>query len=171
MNKNYLVVALFCVSSLFSGVASQASSRSVDKIGLSLGLISEPAVSLLGYNLSYNLNNRLRVTAGYGSVSSSGSGFDIDVTTIGVNAKYFLLDWNFAPFVGAGASSIGGTVTGTGDVGGINVSGTGVLFSGLIGVDWQTSVGFLLGVEYALLFGKGISSGTGVPGFYVGWVF
>jgi hypothetical protein len=173
MNKKQFVAAFVIFSSILVSMvpSAQASSRSVDKIGLSLGLISEPAVSLLGYNLSYNLDNRLRVTAGYGSVSSSGSGFNIDVKTIGLNAKYFLLDWNFAPFVGAGASSISGTVNGTGDVGGIGVSGTGVLFSGLIGVDWQTSIGFLLGVEYALLFGKGIASGTGVPGFYFGWVF
>ncbi len=173
MNKKQFVAAFVIFSSILVSMvpSAQASSRSVDKIGLSLGLISEPAVSLLGYNLSYNLDNRLRVTAGYGSVSSSGSGFNIDVKTIGLNAKYFLVDWNFAPFVGAGASSISGTVTGTGDVGGLSVSGTGVLFSGLIGVDWQTSIGFLLGVEYALLFGKGIESGTGVPGFYFGWVF
>jgi hypothetical protein len=171
MNKKYLKRVLLLVSSLLCFSTSQASSRSVDKIGLSLGLITEPAVSLLGYNLSYNLNNRLRVTAGYGSVSTSGAGNSIDVKTIGLNAKYFLLDWNFAPFVGAGVSTITGTVTGTDSVGGLSVSGTGTLYSALLGVDWQSGIGFLFGIDYALLFGNGIKNGSGVPGFYVGWVF
>ena len=147
-----------------------AGSRSHKKIGLDLGLITEPFPSLLGYNLSYNVFDQLRLTAGYGTVSSTGAGYSMDVKTIGVDAKLFLLNWSFAPFVSLGYTSVSGTVSGVGTSGGISLSGTGKSAHYGIGVDWQTWAGFNLGLEYKNLVGSSLGT-TGAPGLYIGWFF
>ena len=91
-------IALLTVLTTPAASDAAASSRSSKRIGVGIGLITEPFPSLLGYTLAYNLSNKFRVTGGYGSVSATGSNFNLDVKTYGLNLKYFPLDWNFAPF-------------------------------------------------------------------------
>jgi hypothetical protein len=163
-------IALLTVLTTVAASDAAASSRSSKRIGVGIGLITEPFPSLLGYTLAYNLSNKFRVTGGYGSVSATGSNFNLDVKTYGLNLKYFPLDWNFAPFFEGGASSVSGNVTGTGTVSGLSIASTGIFYSAGCGLDWQTGIGFNIGLSYKLLFGKNADN-VAAPGFHLGWFF
>jgi len=149
---------------------AHASSRSVKKRGLSVGLITEPVPSLIGYSFSYNVSNKLRLGLGYSSISSSDSYYTIDVKTLGLDAKYFITNSNLALFVGGGISHMSGTISGSGSIAGLSLLKVGSFFSTGVGLDWESDRGLNLGVDYKLLFGSSVS-GAGVPGGYVGWYF
>ncbi|NDG85559.1 MAG: hypothetical protein EBX52_11075 [Proteobacteria bacterium] len=155
---------------LFAGTVAQAGSRASKKLGLGIGLVTEPFPSVLGFNASYNFMNQLRLTAGYGSISATGAGYNMDVKTYALDAKLFLLDWSFAPFVSLGYSIVSGTVAGNGTTSGISLAGTGSSANFGLGVDWQTWVGFNFGLEYKSLIGTSVGS-VGAPGIYLGWFF
>jgi hypothetical protein len=155
---------------LLSTTPSEASSRASKKLGLSVGILTEPVPSLIGYNLSYNLSNRFRIGLGYGSVSSTDPNFTVDVKTYGLDAKFFLTNSNVAPFVGGGASRVIGSITGSGSVGGLNLGAAGTFYAASVGLDWQAGLGFNFGVEYKYLMGSGITA-SGIPGVYFGWYF
>lgn len=170
MKKHIWISALVISIQLFLGrPEAEASSRSTKKIGLSVGILTEPFVSLMGYNLSYNIKQWLRVTAGYGTSKVTGSSFNIDVNTIALDAKFFLLDWNFAPYVDLGYSKISGKVTGTGDLGGLSLSQTGGAIYYGAGIDWQTYFGFNLGFNVKMMTLNGQKAT--IPGAYLGWYF
>lgn len=174
MKKNYWIASiLVLLQCLISTPEASASSRASKKIGLSVGLVSSPFPSLVGYNLSFNALNFLRLTAGYGSISVGTNDalatYTADLKTIAFDAKGFLLDWNFAPFVCLGYTSVSGTITGTTTAGGTSLASTGssIYYGG--GLDWQTNIGFNLGFEYKMAT---ISSNSiGLPGVYFGWYF
>jgi len=92
MNKKILPLfgAVLLITSLLSGPEANAGSRSTKKIGVGIGLITEPFPSVLGFDLAYNVMDQLRITAGYGTINTSTTGFSADITTIGVDAKFFL---------------------------------------------------------------------------------
>jgi hypothetical protein len=94
----------------------------------------------------------------------------MDVKTYALDAKLFLLDWSFAPFVSLGYSFVSGTVSGSGTSSGISLSGTGKSANFGLGVDWQTWAGFNFGLEYKSLIGTSVGS-VGAPGVYIGWFF
>jgi hypothetical protein len=171
MKNSFLLAGLFALVSLVSSSQeAQASSRAVKRLGLSVGILTEPVPSLIGYNLSYNLSNRLRLTVGYGSVSANDPNFTVDVQTYGIDGKFFVTNSNVAPFVGFGASRVIGSVTGSGTVGGLSLSAGGTFYGPSVGFDWQSNLGFNFGIEYKYLMGQGIQS-TGLPGVYFGWYF
>ncbi len=155
---------------LLSTPVAVAGSRDSKKIGVGIGLFNEPFLSLMGYNLAYNLHNKLRLTAGYGSVSITGSNFTLEVQSIGGNLRYFPFDWNFAPFLEGGASSSSGKVSGSGTVSGLSMPTTGVFYSVGAGLDWQTTLGLNLGLSYKMLFGSNANH-FAAPGFHLGWFF
>jgi hypothetical protein len=170
MKKTFWAVALIALTQLItSAPEASAASRATKKIGLSIGLLTEPFPSVIGYSLSYNLFKQLRLTAGYGSISATGTGYTADLTTIAADAKLFVVDWNFAPFVSAGFSNVSGTITGTSTAGGTSLTQTGsaVVFGG--GIDWQMDWGLNLGLEYktASIGGNSVA----IPGFYFGFYF
>ena len=174
MKKTYWIVGLLLVlQTLIVAPQASANSRMSKKIGLSLGLLTEPYVGAVGYNLSYNLAHFLRLGVGYASLSgtaadpTTGLTADWSLKTIAVDAKGFIFNCNFTPFVNFGFSSL--TLTGTPTIGGssLSFSGSTIYYGG--GIDWQTDLGFNLGVEY-----KTASKGTaslGLPGVYLGWYF
>jgi hypothetical protein len=149
---------------------AQASSRAAKRIGLSVGILSEPAPTLIGYNLSYNFSKRARLTLGYGSVSASDPNFTIDVKTYGADLKVFLTESNVSFFGGASVSRVIGSISGSGSVGGLSLSSGGTFYGPSVGLDWQAGLGFNFGVEYKYLMGKDITA-TGLPGVYFGWYF
>ena len=165
----FLGAVLFFITLLGSPDAN-AGSRSNKKLGVGVGLITEPFPSILGFNLAYNIMDQLRLTAGYGTINASATGFSVDVTSIGLDAKLFLLDWSFAPFVSGGVTTVTGTVSGTGTTSGISIANTGTAASVGFGVDWQTWIGFNFGLEYKTLLSSSLGS-TGAPGLYLGWYF
>ena len=147
-----------------------ASSRAAKRIGLSVGILSEPAPTLIGYNLSYNLGSRFRMTVGYGSVTATDPNFTVDVKTYGLDVKTFVTQSNVAPFVGASVSRVIGSVSGSGSVGGLSLTTGGTFYGPSVGFDWQAGIGFNFGIEYKYLMGQGIDA-TGLPGVYFGWYF
>jgi hypothetical protein len=149
---------------------ANASSRGMKKIGLNVGLITEPLPSLIGYGFAYNVSNKVRLGFGYGTISSSDSSFTINVKTVGLDAKYFITNSNLALFLCGGASHISGSISGSGSIAGLSLSKVGNFFTTGAGLDWQSDRGLNLGIEYKLLFGSGIS-GSGAPGGYIGWYF
>jgi hypothetical protein len=170
MKKKYwIAIIALAVQTIIGSPDANASSRSTKKFGLSVGLLTEPFLSLMGYNVSYNIKQWVRVSAGYGSSTASGTGFNIDVNTIALDAKFFLLDWNFAPYLDVGYTKLSGTVTGTGDLGGLSLSQTGGAIYYGFGLDWQTYLGFNLGFNYKLMSLN--SQSAAIPGFYAGWYF
>jgi hypothetical protein len=170
MNKSFVLAGLLALVSLVASSESHASSRSTKRIGLSVGILSEPAPTLIGYNLSYNISKRVRMTLGYGSVSATDPNFTVDVKTYGADLKVFLTDSNVSFFGGASASRVIGSVSGSGSVGGLSLSAGGTFYGPSVGLDWQAGLGFNFGVEYKYLMGSGITA-TGLPGVYFGWYF
>ena len=156
-------------------LGTEAFSRSQNKIGIGFGIFTEPAPSIFGFTVAYNLNEHLRLTGGYSSISATGIGSDLkpftfSLSTFGVDAKYFPLTWTFTPFVSAGASLVTGTITGNGTVSGLgSFSKTGAAFNLGAGIDWQTHVGFDFGLELKEIFVGGQS--VALPGIYMGWYF
>lgn len=170
MKKTYWVAGLLLALQILIGTPeASASSRATKKIGLSVGILTEPFPSVIGYNLSYNLAKFLRLGVGYGNISLTSTAYTVDVTTIAFDVKGFLLDWNFAPFLNLGYTNVSGTISGTGSASGLSVTSTGgALYYGA-GIDWQTYLGFNLGFEYKM-FTKN-SQTVGAPGLYLGWYF
>lgn len=164
-------MGLLFFSALAMGTAdsSMASSRATKKLGLFVGIVSEPFPSVFGFNAAYNIHPRIRLGAGYGSISATSAAYTVDITTLEASAKFFILDWNFAPFVGGGLSSISGTISGTGKTSGLSLTQTGLFPNIGFGIDWQTYLGFNLGFDYKMLFANGTTQG--LPGFYLGWYF
>ena len=164
MKKTYWLAALLLVvQTLALTPQASASARATKKIGLDLGIITEPFPSVLGFSASYNVAPFLRLTGGYGTVSVPASG--VDVTTVAFDAKVFPLDWNFAPFADIGYTNVSGSV----GSGSSSVKGSGAALDYGFGIDWQTYLGFNFGVEYKLITLSGTS--TGLPGVYFGWFF
>ena len=159
----FLITLLSCLSP-----SAEASLRDSKRIGIGLGLITEPFPSLMGYTLDYNLNERIRLTAGYGAITFTGTDSVIDVKTYGLDAKYFLLPWTFTPFVSGGVSAVTGTVSGVGSTSGISLGTTGTSFSAGVGIDWQMDWGLTVGFEYKTLF---LSERVSAPGFYFSFHF
>jgi hypothetical protein len=164
-----LVLALVLIQSAIRLPEASASSRSVKKFGVGVGLITEPFPSVIGYNVSYNLAQFLRLGVGYGSISASGAGYSFDVKTIAVDAKAFLLDWNLSPFVNLGFTNVSGTISGTGSASGLSLTSTGssIYYGG--GLDWQTNFGFNIGFDFKVMSIGGQS--LSAPGAYFGWYF
>lgn len=169
--KNFKKAMLIMIAALVatSGTDANASARATKKVGLAIGFITEPIPSLIGYSLSYNFNNRMRATVGYGAVSATGGTLNVDVTTLGFDLKYSLLDWNFAPFLSGGFTNVSGTVSGTGSTSGLSISSTGFAGTFGAGLDWQTYFGFNLGLAYKYVMASG--NAYGAPGLYIGWYF
>ena len=146
-----------------------AGSRDTKKLGLYVGFLAEPIPSVVGFNIGYNLASFVRLSAGYGTISLTGTGYEVKATTIAGEAKFMLPDWNFTPFATLGYSNVDMTVTGTGadtsSLGGLGAS-AGTLTYGF-GIDWQTNFGFNLGFSYKMVS----KTGDGLPGFYLGWYF
>ena len=159
----FLITLLSCLSP-----SAEASLRDSNRIGVGFGLITEPFPSVLGYTLDYNLNERFRLTVGYGTISVIGTDAVLDVTTYGLDAKYFLLPWTFTPFLSGGVSAVTGTVSGVGTTSGFSLSSTGSSFSAGVGIDWQMDWGLTLGFEYKTLF---LSERVTAPGFYLAFHF
>jgi hypothetical protein len=169
--KNNLWVSILAISiqMILGSNEAQASARNTKKIGVSVGILTEPFVSLMGYNLSYNIKQWVRLSAGYGTSNATGDGYSIDVNTIAIDAKFFLLDWNFAPYLDVGYSKISGTVTGTADLGGFSLTQTGGAIYYGAGLDWQTYFGFNLGFTFKMMSLNG--QRASIPGAYLGWYF
>ena len=162
MKKIYWVAALLLAIQTFSGTPeASASARTTKKIGVSFGIASEPYPSVFVVNANYNLNHFLRIGAGYGSTSIAGA----EVTTLGANLKIFPFDINFAPYASLGYSNMTGTITGT-SVTSIAL-GSGVNYG--FGIDWQTYLGFNLGLCYNMTTIATIA--INAPGIYLGWYF
>lgn len=170
MKKTYWVAGLLLLlQTTFGALDANASSRAVKKFGVAVGLLTEPLPSTVGFSASYNLAHFLRLGVGYGSFSFSSTAYTLDITTIGVDAKVFPLDWNFSPYASIGFTSISGTISGTGEASGLSLTSTGGAITYGAGIDWQTYLGFNLGVAYKIISKNGASAG--IPGFYIGWFF
>lgn len=163
MKLKYLIAAAVVLFQMVGAADAQASSRATKKIGLGIGLVTNPFPSLLGFSASYNLHKQVRLTAAYGTVSDTALG--IDVKTFEVAAKVFFVDWNFAPFGAIGYSNISGSM----GAGNSTIKATGSALDYGFGLDWQTYLGFNLGLEYKMISVSGQS--TGLPGAYIGWYF
>ena len=153
------------------------SSRGKKSLGFGVGLITEPVPSLLGFTVAYNFSEHFRLTGGYGSISASGTNslthtpYSFSLKTYGLDAKFFPLAWNFAPFISGGASLVSGSITGTGTISGLSsFSSTGTFYDVGAGIDWQTNIGFNIGFEFKRVFGS-TTNGVTLPGIYFGWFF
>lgn len=157
--------------------AEAASSRVANPFGIHAGLIGDPFPTLVGVNVNYNALDFLRLTAGYGSISATGTSVsngtvtntELSARTIGAGARLMIPDMNFTPVIGASFANVtitGAASTASQEVGGFSGSGSHVYVSG--GFDWQAGNGFNLGFgyNYSLLAGVG-----GLPYVNLGFYF
>ncbi len=161
-----LVPVLAITLALLASGSAEASNRVAKRVGVSLGLLGDPFPTLLGYNLNFNAARWLRLTAGYGSISGTGTnGESLSLTTIGGGARLFVPSWNFSPVVGASYAKVSFTGS-AGELGGFSANGSHTYLTA--GFDWQAGNGFNLG------FGANLSTLEGVgavPYINLGWYF
>lgn len=115
-----------------------AGTRESKKIGLYLGVVSEPYPSILSLNIAYNLLDHLRLNAGAGTLIFGSS--------YGIGAKYlFSPASSFSPILGLSASRTRLIDFISGAFGG-RPSPDDIVWSSTLtgGVDWQAQNGFYL---------------------------
>ncbi len=164
------VVGLLGLVTLFAfSPDAFAGSRDMKKFGIFGGLLGTPYPSLWGVNAGFNALSFVRVTGGFGSTSVSGTGYTLDATTLGGEAKFLIPNWNFSPSAAFGYSYVSATITGTGadlsSLGGLSGSDGATYMA--FGLDWQTNYGLNLGFDVKVP----LAAGTSLPGIYLGWYF
>lgn len=133
--------------------SSTMSAREDNRWGGNLA-IGRPFPQVLGFNVSYNVNDKIRAQMGHGSMSVAssmsfdGNGITVSeakLETIGLGAEYFLTDWAFRPTLGMSIShnQYSGPEGGL-TLNGVGKSGTLLVASG--GFDYQSQGGFNLGL-------------------------
>ena len=156
------------------GVSLQSapSHRSLKKFGAYLGL-GEPAPTVIGINIAYNLAEFVRLRAGYGSqtvatgINLSGLNLmEASTSTIGMGARFFVPGWNLTPSAGLHWANVSYSGDGMTSVGGFTQSGSHIYST--IGVDWQAQSGFNAGLGYQFSFKSGGDSGLYLT---AGWFF
>jgi hypothetical protein len=151
-----------------SSVSASNRSSSGNSLGINLSMLGHPHPTLMGVNLDYALTDRFRIGAGTGSISTTSGAATIKATTTGAKLLFFLTDWNFSPFVGAGYSivSVTADVSGsTGSVSGLSLGDYSFPYFSF-GMDWVSSGGFHLAFGYNKSTN---SSVTAVPYVSLGW--
>lgn len=175
--KKQMVMAFLALTAMVSvsegavgGGESVMSAREDNKIGAYVA-IGRPFPQLLGFNVAYNVNDRIRVNAGHGEMSiATGLSFDgnslsvseAKLTTIGLGAEYFFTDWAMRPTAGLAISQNNYS----GPEGGLNVQGigsSGTLLVANAGFDYQSQGGFNLGLGLQNVIAGNATGG----GFYL----
>ena len=166
--KKILCLLLITFSILITSNETFASSRGNKKVGLTYDLLGHPMLSIAGYNLAWHPTSRFRVAAGYSNGDLTDGIIVYNIETVGAHALFFLLDWNFTPFVGAGYGSTTLTLSaGSGDSKFGLGSGTVGLPYISYGLDWVTDWGL------SLAFGINTASklNSSLPYFSIGFFF
>ena len=153
--KNFALalVAFVCIGTLDSAYAKGGGgNRASKRIGLTVGIGSDPAPNMVGFALRVNLTDFLQIHGGYGMLSftsidpSTGAPLTVSSTALGGGARLFIPGFSFSPFVGFNYSHW--SATGSVDFGGQTINAgsglPGVMYV-TFGVDWQTSIGFNIG--------------------------
>ncbi|MEN9723653.1 MAG: hypothetical protein RJB38_1639 [Pseudomonadota bacterium] len=164
LKRAALIGATMILTTVVTSTNAAASNRVAKRFGLGLGLLGDPAPSVLGYQVSYNLSSFLRAIAGYGSISGTTTSGTVTLTTIGGGARFFVPGWNFSPVAGLSYAQV--SLTGSGSLSGFGASGSHIYATA--GFDWQAANGFNLG------FGANISTKDSVgalPYLNFGWYF
>lgn len=176
--KKQLVMAFMALTALASiseaapqpGGESVMSAREDNKYGAYVA-IGRPFPQLLGFNVAYNLNDRIRLNLGHGEMSvATGLSFDgqslnvteAKLTTIGLGAEYFFTDWAMRPTLGVAVSQN----QYSGPEGGLSVQGvgaSGTLLVASAGFDYQSRGGFNLGLGLQNI----VAGNAGGGGFYL----
>jgi hypothetical protein len=135
---------------------------------------ADPVLGLLGFGLSYNLTDFLKITAAYGIYPTVVMTF----SSISGGIRFFVPGWNLSPTFGLAYNYI--TLDATvlsdslGQTFGLNVYQSGAQSIGVLsfpfGVDWQLDRGFHIALETSLTKGSG---GTGIVSgsIVLGWAF
>ena len=150
--------------------SSNASNRSAsgNSLGINLSMLGHPHPTVMGYNLDYALTDRFRIGVGTGSISATSGTATLTASTTGGKVLFFLTDWNFSPFIGAGYSVVSVTAdvsSSAGSVSGLSVGDYSFPYWS-IGMDWVSSGGF----HFAFGYNKSTNSSvTAVPYVSFGW--
>jgi len=147
----------FILVGFFSNNATADSARSSHRLGVFLGLLGEPLPVVASLNAGLNIFDFLRVSGGYGSVSTDA----VSIKTTGGSAKLFIPGWNFSPTFGLGYAKI--SYSGSDTFGGF--SGSASHTYTIFGFDWTAPIGFYFGMGAAV----SISSTGGLPYISLGW--
>jgi hypothetical protein len=190
MKSNHWIVAL-SVSFLFpfttyalegeSSTVAPSNNRQLRKLGFYLA-VQDPAPTVLGTNVAYNLTDYARLSLGFGetkettgmSFSSQGDSTvvttqEAKASTIGAGARFMMPSRNLTPTLGLHVARIEYSGTGGIEVGGFKESTTHVYSS--IGFDWQAKSGFQASAGYNLsLSPSGHNSVYASAGYFVNWL-
>lgn len=156
-------------------IDGSASARLARKIGFYVGVVNEPAPSLLSVNAGYNVTDYLRLSAGLGRISSSlsttdslGNSASIEgsATTLGAGARFMVPGWSLTPTVGLHAAHVFYSGTPMITLGGFDQNGGHVYVSG--GLDYQSKGGFNLGLGINKSFKSEIGNSAYLN---MGWFF
>jgi hypothetical protein len=151
------------------------SNRSANKLGIYLG-VGEPAPTLAGVNVAYNVLDYLRLSAGYGKLTvTSGLAYngntgelstqESSITTMGVGARAFVPGWSLTPSAGVHFAHV--SYTGNGLAAhGFEESGSHVYST--LGLDWQAKSGFNASLGVAHSFKSDVGNSAYLT---IGWFF
>ena len=161
-----LLTLIFLIG--FTSHSVHASSRDSNKFGFTYDLLGHPLLSLAGYNLAWHPTGRFRVAVGYSNGDLTSGLLTYNIETVGAHALFFLLDWNFTPFVGVGYGSTTLTLSaGSGDSKfGIGAGTVGLPYISY-GFDWVTNWGLSL----AFGINPATKLDASLPYFSIGFFF
>lgn len=172
-----LFVSLVLISQ--SAHAKGDSSRTSNRFGITVGLMSDPFPNMFGVSARFNVASFLQLSAGYGHLSAStidpstGGTATVTAKTYGGGARFFVPGWSLSPYAGFNVSKW--DADGTFDIGGSSISNAGgmTVMYATFGLDWQTYFGFNIGggVHYVISPTEFSDVLAIAPDIYIGWYF
>lgn len=185
MKKSSILLAVGFIVLVGIGASNAAADdhRMEKQFGLTLGLISDPFVSLVSINANYNLTDYLRLTGGVGYLygesytSTSATRFDSGAS-FGFGMKALVPHWEFSPVLGLNVSDGFLDLGPNGSFFSVsNPDGNGVfnlfIIYGNFGFDYQAKDGFDLGFGFnvPIVSAPSFSTVLIIPGLNIGKFF
>ncbi len=176
------LTGILLLGAMVCGNQAQAQSRKANRLGLGLGVLSDPVPTLISYQVKYNLMPWLQLGAGYGSIKAAaaldpttGAAVGGGVTSYGASVKAFLLpSWSFSPYVSAGYSMT--KIEGAFTLSGKTVDSASDKLNVMVvggGLDHQAYIGFNIGAGVNMIMSPSDISDVikMLPHVYFGWFF
>lgn len=172
-----VLLAMTCAATVLAATETTStndaeSNRVRRRFGVYAGFFGDPFPTIIGLNAAYNALDFLRLTAGFGQVSSSlslgGQDASATATTFGAGARFLVPGWSLSPMAGLSFAYVDVTQSGGMTMTVNNFATSGAHVYGSLGLDWQASSGFNVGAGYNLSFKSGVG---GQPYLNLGWYF